>query len=230
MKLTDHQTKIVDQISKVNIFDIDKYLIEFYSDILFASSSDGGFQGTQFRFEGGQKIFYIQDQLSFLRSVSEFIGLINFLENENLIHLSDKYPNKSKVFPIFYQLSETRRKPYQDYYDLVEQYLHKTIVATPSLQSFVERGYKTLLEEQSHFERKDRIQAQKLTKLIAIMSIAISIITLIVNLLFYTKERIVTIKNPELLNDSIKVHIIKEESNFNNKFNTKSDSTNLTKE
>jgi len=227
MKLTDHQIKIVDQIAKLNIYNIDKYLNEFYSDILFESISDGGFHGTQFKFDGGQKIFYIQDQLNFLRTVSEFIGVISFLENENLIHLSNKYPDKSNVFPVYYQLSETRRKPFQDYYDLVESYLHITIVATPSLQSFVERDYKTLHEEQSSAERKDRIHAQKLTKLIAFMSIAVSIIALIVNLLFYTKERVVTIKNPEIINDTLKVQIVNIDSSFNNNLNTKSDTTKL---
>ncbi|MBI3580309.1 MAG: hypothetical protein HY089_12970 [Ignavibacteriales bacterium] len=141
--------------------------------------------------------------------------LWNQLEKANLIYsLSIDGRNP---FPLFKQDG----KPYTKALHTIWQFNLREIVVFPELSDFVKNNFLTFEELKAADEATDRKTSLQLTRRVAYISIGISValavITVIINYLTYTTERTVTIKNPSAFSDTTRVLILNQEKPLNQK-------------
>jgi ABC-type lipoprotein release transport system permease subunit len=92
---------------------------------------------------------------------------------------------------------------------IVKPYSMKKYVPTALLDEFIKNGYRTYEESELIFERNARQNAEKFTRRIAITTILVTLLvgfaTIIINLLTYSNEREMIIRNPGEKNYHIEI-------------------------
>ena len=209
MTLTEFQKSIVRDILTEKITDIESFItndVKVWSGKNPPNVSFALFG--RYSIDPNQDIFKVMDEKEAVSQLRQFVVLWNQLEKANLVY-SLPIPDR-KPFPLFKQDGN----PYYKALHIVQQFNAKEIVAYPELLDFVNSNFMTIEELKALDEARDRKETLRLTRRVAYISVAISIVLALVTVLFnyltYTTDRTVTIKNPHAFNDTSKIIILGE--------------------
>jgi len=164
----------------------------------------------------GDKIYIPKDDKILILKLKQFISFWDKLEKLGYIYTIPHSRTQNKeLIPIVKRerWSGFEISPIYNIILIVEKYLDKEIVPDiEELKNFVKNNYLTVVELAYEKEKKSRKIAQKLTIIIAILSMLISIGITIFNYKTNTKEREVILKNITFPNDTLKVFLINSDS------------------
>lgn len=153
--------------------------------------------------------------------IVKFVSLCKKLEREGLIHTATD-SSQTSLFPFFpSNIPNQSQPPSPDFIlnEITRDYVQKAFFPDAELKAFKEREYKTSNEFFAENEEKHRGKSYRLAFRTAIASIVLSFLTLLASVfttLFVhrnsTNERIVMIKNGEVISDTVKVLLLSHEA------------------
>lgn len=153
-----------------------------------------------------------QSELEIFQRIHLFIDLTNRLRREGLLLIEKIKDSPNRNIPSAFYDSEniTGNSSYLIHQITTKNYFERYF-PSPGLQEFIDNNYKTLEEQRIEGEIKDRKRSQKLTILVAVISIVASALTAWFQYSINTQERNVTIENPLELPDTLNVRIANDE-------------------
>lgn len=200
MEFNVFQLSLIDEIKEGNIYDLTSY-IKKYFDVV-SHKLDGNDYTQLFILSNFDKIKIKNVEEAYYYCFNLF-SLIEFLKSNKLIYFLETRDQLDITFEADYENEKTKL-----YITLINKlFKRNNILFYPSeeINSFIDRDYETLEEKKVFVEDNDRKVALKWTKVIAIVSIFLSIITTCYNIFMYNNFRNVNIQNQK---DTIKVIIV----------------------
>ena len=199
MTLSDFQKTLVDEISAGKCSDIDSFLLD-YCD-LTEGINPGNFYYDDTSFPHGCKIYVPKDDSLALLRLKQFVSLWDKLERMGLIYSSSIPPQRWTLLPVYTSTLE----PNRSILSIAKDFKKKEIITFPEISEFASRGYLTSEEYFLREENRDRKRAQRLTLIIAFVSIAATLFGVIMQYITYTTDRTVYVKNAGAFSDTTKV-------------------------
>ncbi len=215
MVLTDFQKGIIESIADGNVTDINTFISyhcrlkkktikplgrhkDFFKDFLLHSSVE-------------YDVYIPLNREEFINKIKTFFLILKLLEREGLIYVRKKEDFKKDHVSIYVDnLNEEKILPDNIIFDIISPYYGKEIEFIPELNSLVDRNFLTREEQVILEEKRDRIKSQRLTLIVAVVSIFGTLFTVLFQYYTFTNERIVTIKNEKSPLDTINVRIIEK--------------------
>ena len=195
MKFNKKQKEIIEAISNKSVVDMESFIHEF-CDIENDTIKNLTFLKDASKIEKGAQIIIISNREKFNENLALFIALCEKLESLGLIKLINKYSNK--VIGIFKKAGESGEKIGNNYYpvntqftvessiDIVKHY-NKNIQIFNELAEFIENNHLTSAELELNQQKQDRQQAQRWTKIMAVIGILSLIASLILGIISICK-------------------------------------------
>lgn len=190
MELTEFQKKIVIDISNEIITDAASFIIKYF----------------QYETLGEQNNYFIFLDTNIKEKIKnelvDFYQVIKLLEKENLLLLINKPVPEKKIIKIFFG-----GPPEVEYRlcEMLQTISDKFFLPALELYEYINRGYETKIDKAYYEENKSRKTAQIITIGVALFTI---IIATILNIVFNNNERVITIKNPQKITDTLNVKIV----------------------
>lgn len=151
-------------------------------------------------------------ELEVFHRIHLFIDLTNRLRREGLLLIETiKDSPQSKIPSVFFDKENITDNSSHLIHQIITKNYFDRYFPSPGLQEFIDNNYKTLEEKRIEGEIKDRKRSQKLTFLVAVISIVSSFLTAWFQYSINTQERNVTIENPLELPDTLNVRIANDE-------------------
>jgi hypothetical protein len=200
MEFNVYQLSLIEEIKVGNIYDLTSYIKRNF-DIISHNLNENDYEQL-FVLSNFDKIKIKNVKEAYYYCFNLF-SLIEFLKNSKLIYYLETRDQLNITFEADYEDEKTKL-----YITLINKlFKRNNILFYPSeeINSFIDRNYETIEEKKVFVEDNDRKEALKWTKVIAIISICLSIITTVYNIFMYNNFRNVTLQNQK---DTIKVIII----------------------
>jgi len=202
MKLSNFQKTVISSILDGKCTEIESFLNKYGE--LTQEVSQGNYFVANTPFNNGSIVYVPKDRnLTFTR-LKEFVSLWDRLQVMGLIYTVSLDLKGKPLFPLF----ERNLSPDTAMLSIIHERLLKEIVTLPELTDFTARGFLTTEEYFLQEENRDRKKAQRLTLIIAVVSIAATFISALFQYFTYTTDRNVVIKNAHAFSDTTKVIII----------------------
>ncbi len=202
MKLSDFQKTVIKSLLSGKCTTIDSFLTEFGE--LTQEKASGNSYIANTSFERDSPVYVPKNRELTETRLKEYVSLLDRLQKIGLIYTVSFDLQAKGLFPLF----TAAFGPDVALLSLVIDRLKKEIVPLPELSEFVLRGYLTTEEYIAKEENRDRKKAQRLTLIIAIISITATFLSSLFQYLTYTTERNVIIKNQSAFPDTTKVLIL----------------------
>ena len=210
--------KIINCLIDRKITDINSFLIEFKYLTTYVYKPDNKNHSTLINrndIKYGDTIYTPKDDKILILYLKQFVSFWDKLEQLGYIHTIPHSKQNNKLIPIVKKesLSERILKQDSDIFTIVEKHLDKEIVPDiEELENFVKNNYLTITELAYKKEKRDRKTSQKITIIIAIISMLTAIVTSYFNYKSNTNEIEVTLKKATLSDDTLKVILINSDS------------------
>jgi len=202
MKLSDFQKTVVNSILSGKCTEIVSFLNEYGE--LTQEISQGNYSIASHSFSNGSTVYVPKDrELTFTR-LKEYVSLWDRLQVMGLIYTVSLDLKGKSLFPLF----RSATSPDTAMLSIIYEHLKKEIFTLPELSAFAARGFLTTEEYFLQEENRDRKKAQRLTLIIAVISIAATFLSALFQYFTYTTDRNVVIKNANAFSDTTKVIII----------------------
>jgi hypothetical protein len=202
MKLSDFQKKIINSILDGKCTRIDSFLNE-YGELTKEKTKGNSYVGHT-SFSKDTIVNVPKNRVLTYTRLKEYVSLWDRLQNMGLIYTISLDLQHQEIFPLF----TTNLDPDTAMLSIIREHNQKEIIPLPDLPDFVVRGYMTTEEYFLHEENHDRKKAQRLTVIIAIISIVAALLSSLFQYLTYTTERQVIIKNQSAFPDTTKVILL----------------------
>lgn len=209
MTLTSFQKNLVGSILAGKCNDIQSFL-HSHCDLAETTNNTRNFYYEANFYPRGIKVYVPNDDAVALARLKEFVSLWDKLDRSGLIYSSSIPPGNWSLPPILTASSELNTSMLS----IIKDFNKKEIVAFPELSDFVARGHFTSEEYFLREENRDRKRAQRLTLLIAVVSILATLAGAFLQYMTYTTDRTVYIKNARAFSDTTKVIILNQPVNI----------------
>jgi len=224
MQLSEFQKQIVGTILTGETCHIETFFHMFcsFQSVNYPHSSWGSYGNRTAKPEIGNLTYVVKNPKEVIGQLSQFIAVWNQLKNSNLVISIPCH--RYYLHPIYWEQTSSNYQTENNVLELFNAFDREEIVPLPALEEFVKAGYKTREEIKQEEERdfllsemSDRKGSQKLTKRIAYISIAASIVSVVVsgvfNYLTYKTDRTVTITNAKAFPDTTRVYLVNPPAN-----------------
>jgi hypothetical protein len=203
MRLTNFQKTVVNSILVGQCSNIESFLNE-YGELTQEKAKGNSFLGDHISFDKDSIIYVPKNRDLTLTRIKEFVSLWDRLQVIGLIYTVSLNYERRRLFPLFMDTVS----PDSTMLSIIHEQINKDIVPLPELKDFVARGFLTTEEYFLQEENRDRKNAQRWTKIIALISILATLFSALFQYFTYRTDRNVVIKNDHAFSDTTKVIII----------------------
>jgi hypothetical protein len=202
MELSQFEKEIIIKIANKKVFDIGCFIKEYcsFTSIKKESIPLIGTKITDPKFEG----LIPKDDENFFRILVQFISTLENLQSQKLIFLYKHREKDSLKFLIL----NANMSINQNIQTIISDYEDITIIPFPNILDFVKNNFLSNEEKAYLEEKKARINAQRITLLIACITIAMGIFQTFFNFYTFPLQRDILIKNKNAFKDTISVNLI----------------------
>ena len=207
MYLSDFQKQVVQAIASEKVTDIESFIDEFLDGKRIDFGGAVKLRGHKVFPKEATKLFLPNNVAETHKLCKEFKLLLIALQKNDFIVLIEK-PQDEQVKINHFGILEPHSKTINHKLDdMLEEYFYHDIYSTSDLKNFLVNNFLTPQEIVIRDEKQDRINAQRWTIAIALITI---IISSIIN--FQTNRKIeVKVVNPQDMMDTLYVDIIEKE-------------------